>query len=80
MNTITPAKCAVCRYRFMQTYIPRCLNHENIDGGFVDYVYKHCYWNSLDVHDIVKRVIEFKKTLKNMKKAEMKFEQCYIDF
>ena len=32
MNTITPAKCAVCRYRFMQTYIPRCLNHENIDG------------------------------------------------
>ena len=38
---------------------------------------KHCYWNSLDVHDIVKRVIEFVKTLKNIKKAEMKFEQCY---
>ena len=37
----------------------------------------HCYWNSLDVHDIVKRVIEFVKTLKNIKKAEMKFEQCY---
>ena len=31
MNTITPAKCAAW-YRFMQTYIPRCLNHENIDG------------------------------------------------
>ena len=43
----------------------------------VDYVYKHCYWNSLDVHVIVKRVIEFVKTLKNIKKAEMKFEQCY---
>ena len=43
----------------------------------VDYVYKHSYWNSLDVHDIVKRVIEFVKTLKNIKKDEMKFEQCY---
>ena len=31
MNTITPAKCAAW-YRFMQTYIPRCLSHENIDG------------------------------------------------
>ena len=31
MNTITPAKCAAW-YRFMQTYIPRYLNHENIDG------------------------------------------------
>ena len=40
-------------------------------------LYKHCYLNSLDVHDIVKRVIEFVKTLKNIKKAEMKFEQCY---
>ena len=35
----------------------------------VDYVYEHCHWNSLDVHDIVKRVIEFVKTLKNIKKA-----------
>ena len=29
--TITVAKCAVW-YRFMQTYIPRCLNRENIQG------------------------------------------------
>ena len=31
MNNITHVKCAAW-YRFMQTYIPRCLNHENIDG------------------------------------------------
>ena len=30
-NTITAAKCAQW-YRFMQTYIPRCLNREPIDG------------------------------------------------
>ena len=31
MNTITAAKCAGW-YRFMQTYIPRCLNREHIEG------------------------------------------------
>ena len=31
MNTITAAKCAGW-YRFMQTYIPRCLNCEHIEG------------------------------------------------
>ena len=30
MNTITAAKCAGW-YRFMQTYIPRCLNREHIE-------------------------------------------------
>ena len=31
MNTITAAKCAGW-YRFMQTYISRCLNREHIEG------------------------------------------------
>ena len=31
MNTITAAKCAGW-YRFMQTYVPRCLNREHIEG------------------------------------------------
>ena len=31
MNTITAAKC-VGWFRFMKTYIPRCLNRENIEG------------------------------------------------
>ncbi|XP_048582057.1 uncharacterized protein LOC116617834 [Nematostella vectensis] len=31
IGTITPAKCAQW-YRFMQTYLPRCLNGEVIDG------------------------------------------------
>ena len=31
MNTITAAKCAGW-YRFMLTYVPRCLNREHIEG------------------------------------------------
>lgn len=31
MNTITAAKCAGW-YRFMQTYVPRCLNREHFEG------------------------------------------------
>ena len=31
MNTITAARCAGW-YRFMQTYVPRCLNREQIEG------------------------------------------------
>ena len=31
MNAITAAKCAGW-YRFMQTYVPRCLNREHIGG------------------------------------------------
>ena len=31
MNTITAAKCTGW-YRFMQTYAPRCLNREHIEG------------------------------------------------
>ena len=31
MNTVTPHKCAQW-YRFMPTYMPRCLNREQIEG------------------------------------------------
>ena len=31
MNTTTAAKCAGW-YKFMQTYVPRCLNCEHIEG------------------------------------------------
>ena len=42
-------------------------------------LYEFSLSNSLDGHDIVKRVIEFVKTLKNIKKAEMKSNNA-IDF
>ena len=31
IGTVTAAKCGQW-YRFMQTYIPRCLNNEEIEG------------------------------------------------
>ena len=31
IGAITTAKCGQC-YRFMQTYLPRCLNNELIEG------------------------------------------------
>ena len=31
MNTVTPHKCAQW-YRFMPTYMPRCLNRDQIEG------------------------------------------------
>ena len=43
IGAITVQKCAA-RYRFMQTYLPRCLNREIIEGLFMIYdLFVCCY-------------------------------------
>ena len=48
IGTITAAKCGQW-YRFMQTYIPRCLNNEEIEGKLQNITFQYTvieqFWN-----------------------------------